>query len=214
MCLINVTTTEPLIAEEDITVYKFIEKCFNNWKELVNHGDECIAVINNETVQGKISIDSSGELFICTDNPNFDGNYAEDMLGYNYSWAFDNDVKSLTINGKNIVCLGYRTIWQNSPVKIGKTYKSELISEKNTVNIGLHSYIEKQKKYNNIYKLVQCVIPKGSNYFIGDYEGRRDSIASDTLKYVKIVEKNIFIENILLITQNVVNLIRRIFHIK
>lgn len=39
---------------------------------------------------------------------------------------------------------------------------------------------------------VKCIIPKDSNYFIGDYEGRRDSIASDTLKYVKIVEKNIF----------------------
>lgn len=132
MCLSNVTTREPLIAEEDITVYKFIEKSselIDNWKELVNHGDDCIAVIDNETVNGKISINFD-KLYICTDNPNFDGNYAEDMLGYNYSWAFDNDVKSLTINGKNIVCLGYRTIWQNSPVKIGKTYKSELISEK------------------------------------------------------------------------------------
>lgn len=101
MCLSNVTTRNPLIAEEDITVYKFIEKAsvlVDNWKELVNHGDNCIAVINNETVNGKISIDSLGNLFIC--NSKINGSPAEDMLGYKYSWVFDTSVTSITINGE------------------------------------------------------------------------------------------------------------------
>ena len=59
MCLLNVTTKEPLIAEEDITVYKFIKKSselIDNWKDLVSHGDECIATINNVIVNGSVSI--------------------------------------------------------------------------------------------------------------------------------------------------------------
>jgi hypothetical protein len=194
MCLINVTTTEPLIAEEDITVYKFIEKCFNNWKELVNHGDECIAVINNETVNGKISIDSSDELFIC--NSKISGCFSEDMLGYKYSWIFDNNVTSIIVKNKEIIKEiskeGYRTIYQKAKVVIGETYKSKLILDiqsqinKPTVDIGLHSYIKKPSlKLECI--LVECVIPKGSNYFIGDFDEIKDSIASDTLKYIKII---------------------------
>ena len=177
MCLSNVTTTEPLIAEEDITVYKYIEKAsilVNNWKELVNHGDECIAVIGNDTVNGKISIDSSGELFIS----------AEDM-GYN-SWVFDKMVTSIIIKGKEIVEQGYRTRYQYTKVVIGEEYTSELICNYIDVYIGLHSYINKPE-LSIYYNIVECIIPKGSKYFIGNFKGIKDSIASDKLKYVKII---------------------------
>lgn len=204
MCLLNVTTKEPLIAEEDITVYKFIKKSselIDNWKDLVSHGDECIATINNVIVNGSVSISTvvSTQIHICTNNPNFDGDYAEDMLGYKYSWILDTQVTSIIIKDKEIIKQGYQTIYQTiyqkAKVVIGEEYTSKLILQKSTVNIGLHSYIKKPCLDLDLdldYILVKCIIPKYSNYFIGDYEGRRDSIASDTLKYVKNVEKNIF----------------------
>lgn len=190
MCLSNVTTSEPLIAEEDITVYKIIEKTailVDNWKDLVNHGDDCIATINNDVVEGKISIDSSAQLYICTNNIRFDGADADDMLGYKYSWIYDYNVISIIVKNKEIVGSGYQTIFQKAKVVIGNIYTSELISKKNIVNIGLHSYIKKPFLYENSNCVVECVIPKDSKYFIGNFNWIRDSIVSDTLKYVKII---------------------------
>jgi len=195
MCLSNVTTTEPLIAEEDITVYKYIEKTFvlvDNWKDLVSHGDECIAVINDDIVKGCISVSSFQcdisvltQIHICTNNHNFDGNCAEDMLGYKYSWGLDSQVTSIIIKNKEFIEQGYQTIFQKAKVVIGEEYTSELILQKSIVNIGLHSYVKKPN-LNLEYILVECIIPKGSKYFVGNFEGKK-SIASDTLKYVKII---------------------------
>ena len=192
MCLSNVTTTGPLIAEEDITVYKFISNCFtpvSNWRELINHGDDCIATINNDIVEGKISIINKDhfDLFICTDNPKFDGRFILNKLGYKYSWFFESDsVKSIIIKGEEIIEPGFETIYQDYPVKIGETYKSKLILNDDDVRIGLHSYIKKPE-FSDCYNIVECVIPKGSKYFIGDFKGIKNSIASDTLKYIKII---------------------------
>lgn len=101
MCLENVTTKEPLTAEKDITVYKYLIKTFGlviNWKDLVSHGDECTAIISNKTVKGKISIDFD-QLFICSNDSNYNGRVANDMLGYKYSWNFDSSITSIIVKG-------------------------------------------------------------------------------------------------------------------
>lgn len=184
MCLLNVTTKKPLIANEDITVYKFIQNrvlLVDNWRDLVFHG--CIAVIKNETVEGKISINQSNDLYICQNS--YNGDAADDKLGYKYSWIIDPSVTSIIINGKEIITmLDYQTIYQNSLVKIGNEYTSELIFECSQVNIGLHSYIKPDIDMR--YILVECLIPKGSKYYIGNFN-EKESIASDRLRYVKII---------------------------
>lgn len=193
MCLVNVTTKKPLIADDDIIVYKFIRigtSLVDNWKYLVFHGDDCIAVILGETVKGKISINCMDKLFICTNDSVFNGNSVDDKFGYEYSWILDYNVNSIIVNGNEITKPCYETIYRNLIVKIGNEYTSRLILKNDEngseVNIGLHSYIKKPIfKKGNI--LVECIIPKGSKYFIGEFD-ETDSIASDRLRYVKILD--------------------------
>ena len=205
MCLENVTTKEPLTAEKDITVYKYLIKTFGlviNWKDLVSHGDECVATIMHNTVKGKISIEFD-KLFICTNDSNCDGRVANDMLGYKYSWVFDSSITSIIVKGNEIVGACLVTPYQSSPVKIGEEYTSELILERGDVNIGLHSYLTKPIYLNKNEILTECIIPKGSKYFLGDFHSTQDSIASDKIKYVKILKIN-----------KISKFLKKIFHIK
>lgn len=89
---------------------------------------------------------------------------------------------------------GYRTVYQKEPVKIGETYKSKLEKSRviNSVYIGLHSMADfdgadyiSSLGVNRL--IVECVIPKGSKYYSGTFCGR-DSFASDTITYIKIIE--------------------------
>lgn len=96
----------------------------------------------------------------------------------------------------------YSTYYQNSPVAIGNTYESKIIVETRVIgghliNIALHSYkylssLRKTiKKYGYVYDriaIVKCIIPKGSTYYLGDFEGEGLSYASDKLTYVEILE--------------------------
>jgi hypothetical protein len=204
MCLSYVTTKKPLIAYEDITVYKLVKNgtsLVDNWKDIVFHGNDCIAVINGETVEGKISIEKikykdvyrkiNGDdvLYICQNS--FKGNPANDKLGYEYSWSLDECVTSIIVNGKEITTPGYNTIYQGSSVKIGNEYTSELILNDGEIDIGLHSYIKKPKFKGIIDIIAECVIPKGSKYFIGNFDEIEDSIASDRIRYVKILDGEI-----------------------
>lgn len=88
------------------------------------------------------------------------------------------------------------TIYRDKKVKIGRRYFSRLcrfdyysINESN-IGKGLHSFVniedaEKMKSGNQI--LVKCVIPRFTWYYRGYFENYK-SIASSSLKYLKIIE--------------------------
>jgi len=104
-----------------------------------------------------------------------------------------------------------RTIYRRSKIRLGKTYKSELeyytnIFKRNgTVEEGLHSFVnlkdcyyivpnicsynitDSQTTYFAFYFIIECIIPKGSEYYVGVFD-TIPSIASSKLKYVRIVE--------------------------
>jgi hypothetical protein len=96
----------------------------------------------------------------------------------------------------------YTTYYQLSPVEIGNTYESKIIVEKSVIgehiiNIALHSFkylsnlrktIRRYGYYTDKIVIVKCIIPKGSTYYLGDFEGEGLSYASDKLTYVKILE--------------------------
>jgi hypothetical protein len=93
---------------------------------------------------------------------------------------------------------GLVTAYQQTPVEIGKTYRSKLTKEiKNrfqpVITFGLHSFlnlssaIKDAKTYdtpNQRHFVVECVIPKGSYYYIGTALGCI-SYASNKIIYVK-----------------------------
>ena len=87
----------------------------------------------------------------------------------------------------------YTTSYQSSIVEIGKTYHSDLVRITSTeVSIGLHSFQSEEVACKRATywdeTLVECIIPKGSSYYIGDFEGLGVSYASDTLTYIKILK--------------------------
>lgn len=102
------------------------------------------------------------------------------------------------------------TPFQYSPVVIGETYESKLnvrlYSDLNLdndelpddlivgfVSEGLHSFGEfknayKQYKYDKCERVVvKCIIPKGSQYYIGKFDEHL-SYASEKLTYVKKIQ--------------------------
>lgn len=94
----------------------------------------------------------------------------------------------------------FSTAYQGAIVKIGETYTSELIVNifKNTVNVGLHSFenisdaINLAQRWSTLhYKVIKCIIPKGSSYYEGMFISsinNAKAYASDTLKYIEVVE--------------------------
>jgi len=110
--------------------------------------------------------------------------------------------KYLRVVGKNL-----ETPFQNFPVKIGEKYESELNVrsmgdiDKNVpddyvvkfVTNGLHSFVRFKDAYNAYIRcsnrvVVECVIPKDSKYYIGEFDGLL-SYASTELVYVKKYSK-------------------------
>ena len=100
----------------------------------------------------------------------------------------------------------FQTTYQHFTVEIGKSYHSTLKVESspfspylpvlNLCDIGLHSFksLSSVKKDVQIISpagfeivLVECIIPKGSAYYIGKF-GHYISYASDSLKYIKIIK--------------------------
>ena len=96
----------------------------------------------------------------------------------------------------------YETFYQGTAVELGKTYNSE-IHRKNScydqkvdqIEQGLHSFklLSKAKKFINEQGVeedcvvIKCSIPKGSEYYLGDFNGKNDSYASTGLKYICVV---------------------------
>jgi len=86
------------------------------------------------------------------------------------------------------------TSFQRAVIQLGIVYTSQLmISEWNdqAVHVGLHSYkhLEDARQANKYWneQLVECIIPKGSNYYEGTFEDKGPSYASDHLKYVSLI---------------------------
>lgn len=89
---------------------------------------------------------------------------------------------------------GYITSYMAMPIEIGNTYTSNLIRNRHTpriLEIGLHSLIEQgsadcfARHFREV--LIECIIPKGSKYYIGEFDGHV-GLASDTITYVRVLE--------------------------
>ena len=200
MCLRKLTTKTPLIAKKNITVYKILKENYfiiPELKNLLKIGDKCKAIINGIDVNGKI-FKNENFIFICHNNSNVDGNtLTTGRLNYKYSFIVRPLVTSLIINNKEFINIFYHTPYQNSIIEIGKEYTSELSltkyykSDSEIITKGLHSFVQKPNIRKGEY-LAKCIIPKGSEYYEGCFESGSnslDSIASNKLKYIKILKK-------------------------
>jgi hypothetical protein len=198
MCLkLKNVSVKPQIAKKDIVVYKFLQ--YGRKLNPEFYGKEFTGVINGFTVNGKISIGRT--TFFCTNEINLDGIYAEDKLGYKYSWLIDENVKSIKVDGVEIIkdgcvldnakVLTILTPYQKVGIKIGETYKSKLIKDDLLIEEGIHSFESfKSANYFASFEekkiVAKCIIPKGSEYYVGNFNGFV-SYASDTLKYVEVL---------------------------
>ena len=86
----------------------------------------------------------------------------------------------------------FQTSYHHSDVELGVTYKSEIDTNTDySIEKALHSYLELEtadyqaKDYSQV--LIECIIPKGSTYYIGIFYDQ-PSIASNTLIYVKVIK--------------------------
>lgn len=185
MCLHNLKTEKPQIADKDIVVYKRLKKSYEACPEY--DGKVFVAKISGRRVKGHISIQDD-QMFLCQDE--LWGTSCKDKKGHDYSWILDQDVTNLKIGDKKAKD-GFITPYQFTPIKLGETYTSSLKRVGRYsfyIEKGLHSYLEvpSKEEMEKDEVLVQCIIPKGSKYYEG-YFGSNPSIASDTLKYVKII---------------------------
>lgn len=188
MCLeLQSNKTESKIAKKDIICYKRLKFLPTIDMSTIKDGDEFNGVINEVECSGKISIESD-KVYFCTNHPKLNGSDSLNKHGYTNSWVFYNNVTSIIINNKEVVNLKMVTPYRNFPIKIGKTYNSELIKrDDGLIHKGLHSFKNSNdaKFYiSGIY--VKCIIPKGSKYYEGKFADY-NSYASDKLTYVKII---------------------------
>ncbi len=190
MCLSIKNGTKKRTAKEDIIVYKQVSIIPG---DAIKTGDTFTGVIKEIACSGKLSV-VANNVFFCTNNRNLCG-YSisgSDRLGFKYSWVLDSNVKlHKTFVNSSVVPIAelfskFETIYRAFPVKLGKTYTSPLVRESyGQVEIGLHSYKDILKCSNGV--TIECIIPKGSKYYIGDFS-RDVSYASDRLTYVKVVK--------------------------
>ena len=192
MCLERIS--ERKVATEDIVCYKYIREQMV-LKNKLKHGDSFTGKIKGINCQGKVSINEVGEVYFCTNDYMLDGMDTDDKLKYDYSWAMDDSVEEIRVNGKNVLRPGYVTPYRYAVAEIGAVYYSEITVKGNEIHRALHSFkhlsdasISRDADLNSpIMRLVECVIPKGSVYYEGTF-ATYQGYASDTLKYVKLVE--------------------------
>lgn len=193
MCLDRIS--ERKVATEDIVCYKYIREQMILKKNKVKHGDSFTGKIKGINCQGKVSINEVGNVYFCTNDYMLDGMDAGDKLKYYYSWLIDDRVNEIRVNGKNALRFGYVTPCMDAVAEIGAVYYSEITVKGNEIHEALHSFkhlsdaaICRDKDFRSpITRLVECVIPKGSVYYEGTF-AMYQGYASDTLKYVKLVE--------------------------
>lgn len=62
-------------------------------KDLLNsHGRRFKAIIDGIPCEGKVSVEGE-DVYLCHDDEDLEGELANDMMGYPYSWKFDSRVK-------------------------------------------------------------------------------------------------------------------------
>ena len=189
MCLeLKSNKTKSQIAKEDIVCYKRLEYLPTINMSTIKDGDEFTGVIRNIQCSGKISIESN-KIYFCTNHPGLRDADIQNKHGYDNSWMFDSRVTSIIINNKEVIDLKLVTPYREFPIEIGKTYNSKLIKKYEFVHEGLHSYktLDDAKKFSVIKICAECIIPKGSKYYKGEFGGW-DAYASDKLTYVKLIK--------------------------
>ena len=99
----------------------------------------------------------------------------------------------ILLDHRNLKAETLLTYYQETPVKLGRTYTSEFSYDRDgDVERGLHSYknlrgaiIDEKDSFGRTI-IVKCVIPKGSRYYQGKFDGKQ-SYACDRLTYVSVV---------------------------
>ena len=93
----------------------------------------------------------------------------------------------------------YATPYQHDPVEIPSTVKSRVLERlDNEIYEGIHSFADYESAYSDMEdewhnysepkrSLVKCIIPKGTKYYKGKFEGM-PAYASKKLKYVEVLK--------------------------
>lgn len=117
---------------------------------------------------------------MCLENAKYQGITDKDIIVYKHIIITDNPEKRFTSS------------YKLAPIVFNKVLKSNIKFYDNwrEVEEGLHSFVEQDDAEFNAenYRetLVECVIPKGSKLYVGDFE-ENDSYASDKLIYKRII---------------------------
>lgn len=188
MCLELKPEAKLQTANKNITVYKRLHESNNISTKNLKSGMTFKSVIKNIKCNGKICI-RSNFVYFCTNDKRLNGSNCENRQGYMYSWIFDNrvNISKTTINDKPIH-LFYETPYQRMKVDIGEIYHTKLKKYNDEIYEGFHSFkYIKDAEEDGIGHIAKCVIPKGSKYYIGTFDGSV-SYASDFIKYIKIIK--------------------------
>ena len=188
MCLnLKNEMVEARIAKKDFVVYKSLYKYTR--PKLGNHGKDFTGVIGGMKVSGRIS-EYEGWVYLCTNDERFNGNFVKDRLGFQYSWLFDLHCRAASCRGELLIdgitpfeiITGYKTSFRGFQINLGETYTAELEKKKSRIHRGIHSFKcpKEAAKYGDT--VVECIIPKGSEYYIGLFSGKA-SYASNCLRY-------------------------------
>lgn len=197
MCL-NLIDDElsAIIATEDIVVYKAVLRMimysinYDNITDLQElHGLPFKAVISGKNYQGVVSIENN-EVFLC--NNSIEGLRCVEKFGFRYSYVFSQSVTSIVVNDIELVkgTQSFITPFRHCEILIGETYRSKIEKVGDNIERALHSFkfLESAEDLTWITHktFVKCIIPKGSTYYKGTFQGSF-SYASDSLIYVEII---------------------------
>lgn len=197
MCLMLETDAKLQIAEEDIICYKWVKINTNMLLPTLElHGKPFHGIIKNIEVDGVLSIVTIAAtgVYLCHNIVSLNGLDCIHRFGYEFSWRLDGSVKSIIVDGKELL-VKYMTPYRYYQIEIGETYYSKLIRVRNEINIGLHSFLSDTMARldanddGDAYDIIKCIIPKGSEYYEGHFRGV-PSYASNCIKYVEIVKNN------------------------
>jgi hypothetical protein len=170
MCLIIRDYKKNAVAEEDVVVYKLL--------------------ISRTTLEARLENTHGHITYFRTQE--------WDPEDYTYYTDLAKQLEAALANDAQ-----WFTPYQFAPITIGETKTSEVVVEKaqsggfiaRSIHVGLHSFTSlkyaralRDADYFDEGILVECIIPKGSIYHIGDFVGDCDSAASDKLVYVKQVD--------------------------
>ena len=193
MCLIT-KSKKPTKARKDRIVYKLVNiQYFLITNSNINavlfdwNIRDFKGILFDKLVEGKIAqIDETFILFT-NDRVNNKSEYDWLVSGYKYMTIINH-----TIIPKEFLIIKYNTYYRNVFISIPSTVKSNLQKIGDETHEGIHSFIHiNDAKHafdflEDDVVIVECIVPKGSRYYKGKFK-EYDSIASDTLQYVKII---------------------------